>query len=298
MNTRSNAPKVSNRVRVTNTIWDIGCYRFNLLAGPFKIVIRFIQLGFNIHDLFFIRFFKLKDSHYKNDIIPILQHLRNMSTALSPHVDLRSRSFHNMFVNVIQEMQQIDNKSMARCHLQAYHYSDYRAFEIITKDVRRYNDMVQVFINHVTERIELYLKIELPYLRKYSSSEELQSNYYHYNNIVFYFWLVYWQSRDGKIETQPEIVHYGNAHYLRINTSGEPIASADNDDDIRKLHIFLTTLAPDVVDWLTRLNTYRNEVVGHLNTFIQNIEHILDDHSWNKSIKGTCGWERGFRSLS
>jgi hypothetical protein len=295
MNIRINGRKDDNRTTGTISIWNTGCSCFDFLAGPFKIAIRFAHIGFNVHDLFFISYFRLRDRHYKKDIIPTFRHWCRVSTGLSPHVQAGQRPFDNMFLNVIQGMQQIDNKSMARCHLQAYHYSDYRSFESLTKEIRRYNDMVQIFINHIAERIEIFLKIELPYLREYKRSEDTQSNYYHYDNILYYFWLVYWDSRDGRIEIKPEIVRYGNTYHLRI--TGEPIASSDNEKDVTKLQTFLNESTSDVVDWITRLNDYRNEEIGYYNVFRQNIALILDGLSWNKSLKGKCGWERGFWNL-
>lgn len=287
--------RIVNTVRnfVSNSVLSI---RFWI--RPTQICIRYWPVWFNFHDLFFIRYFKQKDNHYARDLIPVLKRWCNLSTTLEFHVSLRSQSFRNMFMDIIQTMRYMDHSSVARRHLSGYHYFDYRSFDLLVRDVRRYNDMVRVFINHVTERIEIYLKTELPYLQEYASSNDQQSNVYYYSGIVYYFWLVYWQSRDGRHETKPEIIHYGGIHDLRIDPSREPIALADSEDDIRKLQTFLNELTPDVVDWLTRLNHYRNEVIEHYNIFRQNIERILEDQSWTRPVKGRCGWEQQYFSVT
>jgi hypothetical protein len=279
--------------RVSNSLFSIEFW-----IRHAKIFIRYCPCGFNFHDLFFIRYFIQKVSHYKRDVIPVLERWCNLSTTLEFHIALRSESFHNMYVNIIQSMLDLDPRSVARCHLSVYHHSDHRSFDMLDRDVRRYNDMVTVFINHVSERIELFLKSELPYLRQYNQTEDQKSNFYHYSNILYYFWLVYWQSRDGRNEVHPQISHYGNADHPRINTGGDPLASSDNMEDIRRLYAFLTTMAPDIIDWLARLNVYRNEVIEYYNVFRHNIEYILDDQSWTHPIRGRCGWERQYFSMT
>jgi hypothetical protein len=106
-------------------------------------------------------------------------------------------------------MRFLDHKAVARDHLYAYNYSDHRSLELLQKNVMIYNGMVMTFINNITEEIDIYLKIQLPYIRQYNPQEDPQSNFYHYSSILYYLWLVFWQSRDGRHETWLETVQYG-----------------------------------------------------------------------------------------
>lgn len=160
-----------------------------------------------------------------------------------------------------------------------------------------YNGMVMTFINNITEEIDIYLKIQLPYIRQYNPQEDPQSNFYHYSSILYYFWLVFWQSRDGRHETRLETVQYGNSHHLRIGPSGEPIASANYENDIIKLQTFLTNKTPDVINCLTRLNGYRNEAVDQYTVFRHNIERLLENQAWTRPIRGRCKWERQYFNI-
>jgi hypothetical protein len=296
MNSRLNGSKVSNKFRVIDTIWRVRYHSRNFRSRLFKIIISFNLIGFSIHDFFFIKYFRLRDNHYKNDIIPTLKQWCNIDTALSPHIQIRLRSFDNLFVNVIKDMLEIDDKSMARCHLESYTYSDVRSFEKLVKSIVQYNNMVQVFINTLMEKVEWHLKLKLPHLQKHNALCPKENKYY-FPNIIYCFWLACLDSLHERVETRTEIVQYGDRHHLRISTTQELMASSENKNDIIALQTFLVDMTPDIIDWFRRLIIYRNEAIEDYNMFRQNIEHILDDHWWNKSLKGTCGWERGFWRL-
>ena len=157
--------------------------------------------------------------------------------------------------------------------------------------------MVGSFINGFTENIEIFLKTELPNIRQYTQEEDPQTNLYHYSSIIYYFWLVYWQSRDGRHETQLEIVQYGNSHHLRIGPSGEPIASTNDKDDIIKLQTFMTNKTPNVISRLTRLNEYRNGVIEQYTEFSRSIKRLLEKQAWTRPIRGRCRWEQQYFSI-
>jgi hypothetical protein len=199
-----------------------------------------------------------------------------------------------MFLNMIRNMHAHDSNSVAQDHLYSYNYSDSRSFELLQKNVEIYNIMVGSFIDGFTGDIEIFLKTELPHIRQYRQDDDQQTNFYHYSSILYYFWLVYWQSRDGKHETQLEIVQYGNAHHLRIAPSTEPIASANNKDDIIKLQTFMTNKTPDVIFRLARLSQYRKEVIEQYTVFRQNIEKLLQKQAWTRPIRGRCEWEQQY----
>jgi hypothetical protein len=240
-----------------------------------QIIIRCWPIGFSFHDLFFIRYFKQKDAHYERDLIPVLQRWCNQDTNLQFHPNIRAQSFHNMFLNLIDNMYFFDRNSVARDHLDSYHYSDNRSFELFQKNVGIYNNMVGSFINGFTGDIEIFLKTRLPNIRQYRQEENPQSNFYHYSNIIYYFWLVYWQSRNGRHETHLEITHYGNAHHLRISTGGEPIASMNSEDDVIRLQTFISNMTTDAIFRLNLLNQYRNETIEQYAVFRQNIEQVV-----------------------
>lgn len=199
---------------------------------------------------------------------------------------------------MIHNMRFLDQQSVARDHLDSYHYSNNRSFELLQKNVGIYNNMVGSFFNGITDDIEIFLKTRLPNIRQYRQEEEPESNFYHYQNIIYYFWQTYWESRDGRDETHLQINHYGNAHHLRISTGGEPIASADNEDDIINLQTFMTNMTPNVIFRLTRLNEYRNEAIEQYAAFRQNIELLLQKQAWTRPIKGRCKWEQQYFSIS
>jgi len=151
---------------------------------PIEIIVRYWPVGFSFHDLFFIRYIKQKDNHYDKDLIPVLQRWCNQDTNLQFHVSIRSQSFHNMFLNVAHSMRFLDPRSVAQDHLYSYHYSDNRSFELLEKNVGIYNNMVGSFINGFTGDIEIFLKTELPHIRRYKQEEDLQMNFYHYSSIL------------------------------------------------------------------------------------------------------------------
>jgi hypothetical protein len=89
-----------------------------------------------------------------------------------------------MFLNVAHSMRFLDPRSVAQDHLYSYHYSDNRSFELLEKNVGIYNNMVGSFINGFTGDIEIFLKTELPHIRRYKQEEDLQMNFYHYSSIL------------------------------------------------------------------------------------------------------------------
>jgi hypothetical protein len=203
-----------------------------------------------------------------------------------------------MFLNLVDNLLFLDQHSVARNHLDSYRYTDDRSFDLLQKNVRIYNNMVGSFINGITADLEIFLKTRFPNIRQHRQEEEPISNFfYHYSSIIYYFWLVYWQSRDGRHETQLEIVQYGNAHHLRISPSAEPIASANNRDDIIKLQSFLTSKTSTVIFRLSRLNRYRNEAIEQYIEFSHNIERLLEKQAWTRPIRGRCRWEQQYFSI-
>jgi hypothetical protein len=197
-----------------------------------------------------------------------------------------------MFISAIERIRQLDPESMARCHLESYHYSDDRSLTNISRHVQFFNEMVRVFIYDVYERVHTYIATKLLFMSPYDQTYWSETNYYHYSNIVYYFWLVFWERRNGKNETHLELTQNGNEYHIRIRPSAELIAVTKNGEDAEKLYRYLCERTPDVVDWLNRLETYRNEVIGHYNTFIDNIRFILSEYRWIQSFKGRCVWER------
>jgi hypothetical protein len=286
---------------IIDTLWNCR-NRLRFGRGSFRVKLckcinRYWIVGFSIHGLFFIRYFKQKDEHYERDLIPVLDRWCNQTTNLEFHIPIRAQSFHNMFLNLIHNLSFLDSMSVARDHLSSYHYSDNRSFELLQKTMGIYNNMVGSFINGITADIEVFLKLELPTIRQYRHKEDPKSNFYHYSNILYYFWLVYWQSRDGRQETRLEMIQYGNSHHLRISTSAEPIASADNIEDIVKLQTFMTNKTPSVIFRLTRLNEYRIEATEQYEVFRQNIRLLLEKQAWTRPIRGRCKWEQQYFSI-
>lgn len=254
-------------------------------------------VGFNFRDFFFIRYLRQKDNHYDKDLIPVLERWCNQDTNLQFHVSIRAQSFHNMFLNLVHNMRFLDRMSVARDHLYSYDYSDNRSFELLQRNVGIYNNMVGSFVNSFTDDIEIFLKTELPHIRLHKQKEDPQTNFYHYSSILYYFWLVYWQSRNGRQETRLEMVQNGDAHHLKIAPNAEPIASASDKDDVIKLQTFMTNKTPNVIFRLTRLNQYRNEVIEQFTEFKHNIERLLENQAWTRPISGRCRWEQQYFSI-
>jgi hypothetical protein len=246
---------------------------------------------------FFIKYIRLQEKHYHNQIRPIFDSWLKIDTSLQFHSSVRERQFDNMFINAIQQIRQPDPKSMARCHLESYRYSDDRSLTNISRQVQFFNERVRVFIYDVYERAHTYIATQLLFMPPYDQTYWSETNYYHYSNIVYYFWLVFWERRNGKHETHLELTQNGNECWIRIKPSAEPIAMTKYKEDAEKLYKYLCERTPNVVDWLNRLEIDRNEVVGHLNTFIQNIESILSEYRWIQSFKGKCIWERQFWAI-
>jgi hypothetical protein len=292
-----NASNWKKHHTVSDTVWNYWCRIRSDWAKLCKHLDSYWVISFSFSDYFFIRYLKQKDDHYKRDLVPVLQKWCNQDTNLNFHVPIRAQSFHNMFLNIIHNMHFVDSNSVARDHLYSYHYSGNRSFEQLEKNIGIYNNMVGSFINGFTVDIEIFLKTKLPHIRQYRQKEDPQSNFYHYSSILYYFWLVYWQGRDGRQETRLEMVQYGNAHHLRIAPSAEPIASANNKDDIIKLQTFMTNNTPDVIFRLTRLNEYRNEAIGQYAIFRSNVERLLAKQAWTRPIRGRCKWEQQYFSI-
>ncbi|MGH9977337.1 MAG: hypothetical protein ACRD8Z_16125 [Nitrososphaeraceae archaeon] len=59
----------------------------------------------------------------------------------------------------------------------------------------------------------------------------------------------------------------------------------------------MTNTTPDVIFRLTRLNEYRNEVIGQYAVFKRNIERLLEKQAWTRPIRGRCEWEQQYFSF-
>lgn len=245
---------------------------------------------------FFIKYFESQQQHYRDDIIPIFRSWCEIGTPLQFHADFREHQFGNMFIDAINRIRHSDPQLMARCHLESYPYSDDRSLQAISHQVQQFNDRVRVFRHHVYEAVYTYAATQLFLMRPYDQIDWSEKNYYHYSNIVYYLWLVFWERRGGKYETHLELKQNGNEYHIRIIPSAEPIAMTTNKEDAEKFNKYFCDQTPDLVHWLNRLETARNEVVNRYNTFIQNIMSILSEYRWTwvQSIRGRCEWERHF----
>jgi hypothetical protein len=59
---------------------------------------------------------------------------------------------------------------------------------------------------------------------------------------------------------------------------------------------YLDSITEDTIKTLHHLREEREGIAVKFEAFTSAIDAILGDVSWNKSIKGRCGWERGFFS--
>jgi predicted nuclease of predicted toxin-antitoxin system len=290
-----NAPNVHERLKNIDTIrYFIRDYflRIQPWHKLRKICIRYCPIWFNFHDFFFIIYFCQKDVHYESDIVPIFEQWARLDPALRFDTSLRPELFKKMLINFIDNLNRYDRLSMGRCHLEAYNYSDNRSFEKISNEVLAFNHMVHLFIGHVAETFDIFVRTQLPHIKAYNLS--LVTNYYHYSNVVYYFWQVFWEVQNGNTETTLEVITERDTYILRIIPGQDQIAMAKDKNDVEKIRKYLLLETPAMVSWLTALNVDGNEVIRRCRVFTQNIRVILNDHAWNRLIRGRCGWERGF----
>jgi hypothetical protein len=274
----------------SNTFWDT-----KLWLRLLTICRKYWPIGFSFHDFFFIRYFQQKDVHYESDIVAIFREWARLDPALRFDTSLRPELFKKMLINFIDNLNRYDRLSMGRCHLEAYNYSDNRSFEKISNEVLAFNHRVHLFIGHVAETFDIFVRRQLPHIKNYNLSSV--TNYYHYSNVVYYFWQVFWEVQNGNPETTLEVITEGDTYILRIIPGQDQIAMAKDKNDVEKIREYLLLETPAIVSWLTALNVDGNEVIRRCRVFTQNIRVILNDHAWNRSIRGRCSWERGFLGM-
>jgi hypothetical protein len=217
-----------------------------------------------------------------------------VNTALQYHADFREHQFDNMMIDAIKRIEDSDSQSMAKCHLKSYGYTDDRSLENISEVLLRFNSRVRILKDHLYEAVHSYVGTQLLRIHPYDQTNWSKTNYYHYSNIVHYFWIKSWEQRENKSDIYLDWTQIGSEHSLTIKPSGDPIAKLEYKEDAEKLYNFLLKQTDGITNWLNILETDRIELISRYNTFTTNIARILREYKWTDTIKGRCNWERQF----
>jgi hypothetical protein len=62
--------------------------------------------------------------------------------------------------------------------------------------------------------------------------------------------------------------------------------------------MYLDSYTPNIVEELRNIRTEHDKVAVLFDKFKSTLYLIMRDIRWNKPLKGKCGWERGFWSIS
>jgi hypothetical protein len=232
---------------------------------------------------FFIKYLKIKQEHYKNDIKPIFVKWANLT--IQPLDYHYTNTFDTLFITIIDTIREVDHENMATSHLKRY--KEYDLLLLITYLINQYDTNLQDFIMHVTSRIQSNVAALIPIISPYDSQQPQKINYYFLSNILRYFWAKFWEEkREYGIEIK------GNA---LIQIPGErTISVSDNNIQLQKLKEYIDAITDEIVYTLLSFEVERDGIHRLVDDFTKRIYLIERDIRWNKGLKGRCGWERNF----
>jgi hypothetical protein len=121
----------------------------------------------------------------------------------------------------------------------------------------------------------------------------MSSNVYYFGNILYHVWNEFWGSHG-----QLAIMQHGVVDYELIREPGRiTIAIADR-DSLESLRMYLDSYTPNIVEELQNIRSERDDVAIYFHNFAKTIYRVIRDIKWNTPLKGKCGWERGFWSIT
>jgi hypothetical protein len=302
---------LNNRTFMTRTIYDAPnkkSYRisssirycwprcrwcFQYFIGACTTAARVCQFGFNRDGLFFLKYFKSKDRHYKNDIKPIFEAWSNLTVQpIEFNAPLRGKEFENLQITTANDLIRIDPKSMGRLHLDSYPIK----LNSILDRINEYNQGIHNFIEELEAKMRRDISTNIPSLKEYGYNSDERTNFYHFVNISYYLWTKFWEERP---EAELVITDYNNQIYELRKLPGEDILATSNDkDNISKLKQYVDGRTPDVLETLRQLKDERNKIIPDFQNFTNSIHGILDSIYFNRGFKGKCQWERGFFGIT
>lgn len=129
---------------------------------------------------------------------------------------------------------------------------------------------------------------------EYDNVTKLRNNYYVLHNIRSYLWTKYWEEEP---KTTLSVIQEGGDYVLASSESPNRLAISDNEWDLQQLKEYLDSITDEYVNSVRAIDSERKTVVSDFNNFKQVVQLIMRDLSWNRLLKGKCGWEKGFFSL-
>jgi hypothetical protein len=240
---------------------------------------------------FFIKSIEAKQQHYNKDIKPIF-------TSWS-RVTIEPIQYHygceSLFIkHVIGSITDTDPDNMGRDHLTGYKKWDNSSFDALKRSIDKYNQRVRNLIDEWTSRIKLDINAHVPTIVEYDNVTKVKINYYSFHNVRDYLWTKFWEE---KPKTTLSIINEGSNYVLASSESPNRLAISDNEWDLKQLKEYLDGTTDEYANSLKEIESERKKVVSEFDAFKQVIKRIMRDLSWNRLLRGKCGWERGFLSL-
>lgn len=107
---------------------------------------------------FFIKYFRIKQEHYKNDIKPTF--IKWVNLTFQPLDYHYINTFDTLFITITDTIREVDHEGMATSHLKGY--KEYDLLLLIIYLVNQYNTNLQDFILHITSRIQSDVAASVP----------------------------------------------------------------------------------------------------------------------------------------
>lgn len=173
---------------------------------------------------------------------------------LDIHAPIKGKEFENLFVTTAEILVQIDGKSMGRCHLNSYQYTDDRNIDVVIKHINEYNQKICNYVNEFDTRVRQEISMRVPSLEEYRRRQKV--NYYHYENIPYYFWQKVFDDTGNSrlaINSSPD----DSLHELRKEPGNDRIAIGSTKDAVSALKEYLDSITEDTVKTLRQLREER-----------------------------------------
>jgi hypothetical protein len=240
---------------------------------------------------FFIRSVKAKQKHYDDDIKPIFASWSRITIdPLEYHY-----GFESLFIKrVIDTMVNADPNNMGRDHLSGYKKLNNSSFVELEKSINNYNLKVKNLIDESISKLKLDISVHVPTIVEYDNITKLRNNYYVLHNIRSYLWTKFWEE---KPKTNLSVIQEGGSYVLASSESPNRLATSDNEWDLQQLKEYLDGITNEYVNSVRTIESERKTIVSDFDNFKQVVQLIMRDLSWNRLLRGKCGWEKGFLSL-
>jgi hypothetical protein len=266
------------------------CFRnIQLFFRSFRSIARACCFDINGTEYFFLKYFKSRDEHYKNDVKPILE---TWASVTIPPLNFHD-VFDDLYIYMIPKLEELDPDGIGRDHLKAYSDIETARFSILKTRFDNYNQMVSNFIEDMNKMLPLEISQHAPRLEQYDAKRNQHSSVYYQSYIHLYVWRKFW-NEDLQLEitpTRPDEFQLKAENVLLI------IAVGDR-ESLESLRMYLNSVIPDIVAQLNNISGEREILIKYFQSFTETINMIIRNVSWNKGFKGRCGWERGFWSIT